>query len=181
VPIPKEDSLLMKMEKLTLNGPCPEKTFLPRLWKGSRLMPTPKDEVPKSSAGLGRVLIVSEDPMVQDFLAQMLGLLGYDHDSLQEWPKVILKPSWQRYDALFMESQFLEQFKLSKGGQFPYSPGSPLVVVLGDLPPMDEAGIFRVLKKPLDYRQMGRVMDECFSFKMQGHVSQDDEESERDY
>ena len=169
----------MKMEELTLNESCLDKTFLPSLWEGSSLMRMPKDEVPKSSSSLGRVLIVSGDPIIRDFLGQMLRLHGYDCEYLEELPKVMMEHSWKGFDALFIESQFLEQFKHSRENRDDNVTGPPQVVVLGDLPPSDEAGFFRVLNKPLDYRQMGRVMDECFAGKIQERTVKDEEGSER--
>lgn len=170
---------MMKNEQPTLHGTCLDKTFLPGIWEGSDLMRTPKDEVLKSSASLGRVLIVSGDHIIRDFLGQILKLHGYDCEYLEKFPKVMKKQPWKGFDALFIESHSLEHFKRGMGhGNFSV-PGSPLVVVLGDLHPPDETGLFRVLKKPLDYRQMGKVMDELLSLKTQRHPSQNEEDSER--
>lgn len=84
-----------------------------------------------------------------------------------------MEQTWKGFGALFVESHSLEQCKRGMGHGSSYVPDSPLVV-LGDLPPSNETGLFRVLKKPLDYRQMGRLMDECLSLKMQRRASQGD-------
>lgn len=174
VSIPNWDSNMMKNELPILHGTCLDKAIFPSIWEGSDLMRTPNDEVLKSSASLGCVLIVSRDHFIRDFLGQIVKLLGYECEYLEELPNVMKEQPWKGFDALFIESHALEHFKRGMGhGSFSV-PGSPLVVVLGDLPLSDETGYFRVLKKPLDYRQMGRVMDECLSLKTQRHASQGD-------
>lgn len=174
VPIPNGDSHMMKIEQSTPNGGCCNQTFLPSLWEGSDLMRTAKNEFLKSSASLGRVLIISKDHLIRDFLGQIVKLHGYDCEYLEELPKVMMAQTWKGFDALFIESHSLEELKHGLSSGASHVSGSPMVVVLGDLPPSNETGLFRVLKKPLDYRQMGRLMDECLSFKTQRHASQCD-------
>lgn len=135
-----------------------------------------------TSRSLGHVLIVSEDSMVRDFLGQMLGLLGYDNHSLKEWPAIPVEQSWQGFDAIFLESHFLNRLRNAKGSGTLEPQGSPMVVVLApehgdDLPSNQDSGMFRVLRKPLDYRQMGNIMDECFQLKLQAEGAQGLEES----
>lgn len=137
-------------------------------------MRTPKNEGLKSSASLGRVLIVTGDHIIRDFLGQISRLHGYDCEYLEEWPKVMMEKTWKDFDALFIESHSLEQFKRCMNYGASQAQDFPLVVVLGDLPPAEESGFFWVLKKPFDYRQMGRVMDECLSLKTQSRASQGD-------
>jgi hypothetical protein len=174
VSIPNGDSHMMKIEQPTLNGTCLDKTFLHSLWEGSDLMRTAKNEVLKSSASLGRVLIVSRDHLIRDFLGQILKLHGYDCEYHEELPKARMEQTWKGFDALFIEIHSLEQLKRGMRYGDSHASGSPMVVVLGDLPPSDETGLFRVLKKPLDYRQMGSLMDECLSLKTQRSASQGD-------
>ncbi|MEO8327540.1 MAG: hypothetical protein ABI618_16935, partial [Nitrospirota bacterium] len=101
-------------------------------------MRTPEDEVPNSSAGSGRVLVVSGDRKIRDFLGQIIRLHGYDCEYLEKLPTVILEQYWKGFDALFIESQFLEQFKHGKVHGAAFAPGPPLVVVLGDFPSAEE-------------------------------------------
>lgn len=68
----------------------------------------------------------------------------------------------------------LEQLKRGMSAEISHDSGSPMVVVLGDLPPSDETEYLRELKKPLDYRQMGILMDECPFLKTQRCASQGD-------
>lgn len=170
--IPNGDSRMMKVEHLTLNEICLDRIFVPCLREGSDLMRTGKKECLKSSASLGRVLIVSKDHLIRDFLGQILKLHGYDCEYLEELPKAIMEQAWKGFDALFIESHSLEHVKRGMRSGISHSSGSPMVVVLGDLPPSDINGFFRVLKKPLDYRQMGRLMEECLSLKMHRRASQ---------
>ncbi|MGE0473663.1 MAG: hypothetical protein AB7P17_08510 [Nitrospirales bacterium] len=134
------------------------------------------------SSSLGHVLILSEDSMVRDFLGQMLGLLGYDNQSYREWRTMDVEQSWRSYDAVFLESHFLSRFgDLEETGER-QSHDHPMIVVLApengdDLPFNQESGMIRVLRKPLDYRQMGRIMDECFQLKMQQDLFQGLEDS----
>ena len=169
----------MKIEQSTSNGACLDKTVLPGLWEVSDLMRTPKNEGLKSSASLGHVLIVSEDHSIRDFLGQILNMHGYDCDFLEVLPKGMMDKPLKGIDALFIESHFLEQLKQVLGHGGSSATGYPLVVVLGDLPPPNETGLFRVLKKPLDYRQMGTVMDALLLLKTHRHASQGEQESER--
>ncbi|MGD9850462.1 MAG: hypothetical protein AB7T38_04260 [Nitrospirales bacterium] len=136
-----------------------------------------------NSSSLGQVLIVSEDSMVREFLGRMLGLLGYDNHSLQEWLAIHVGQSWQGFDAIFLESHFLNRLGNAKGREIIKSQGFPMVVVLAskygdDLFPTQDSGMFRVLRKPLDYRQMGNIMDECFYMKLQAEEGQGQEESD---
>ena len=170
---------MMKSEQPTLNELCLGKTYLPSIREGRSLMRTPKNKVPNSSDSSGRVLVVSEDRKIRDFLGQMLRLHGYECEYLEKMPKVIVEPYWTGFDALFIESRFLEQFHHGTEHGVASAPNPPLVVVLGDYPSAKETGTFRVLKKPLDYRQMGRVLDEWLLLKIQGRASQGEEESDR--
>ncbi|MBA3966978.1 MAG: hypothetical protein H0X47_14645 [Nitrospirales bacterium] len=165
---------MLKVDQPTPNGACLDKTFLPSRLEGSDFMRMPKNETLNSRACLGRVLIVSRDHVIRDFLGQIIKLHGYDCEYLEELPEVMVEQTWKGFDALFIDNHFLEQFKHGMGHGSSYVSGYPLVVVLGDLPPSDETGLFRVLKKPLDYRQMGRLMDECLSLKTQRRASQGD-------
>ncbi|MGP0594766.1 hypothetical protein ACTRXD_19805 [Nitrospira sp. T9] len=110
--------------------------------------------------------------MIRDFLGQIVKLHGYDCEYLDELPKGIMEQTWNDFDALFIESHSLEQLKSGMSAEISHASVSPMVVVLGDLPPSDEARHFRELKKPLDYRQMGRLMDECLILKTQRRASQ---------
>lgn len=171
---PNGDPHRLKKEQSTPNEGCSDQAFLPSLWEGSDLMRTPKNENFHSSACLGRVLIVSRDHLIRDFLGQIMKLHGYDCEYLEEWPKVMVEQNWQGFDALFLDSHFLEQFKRGMGQGFSSVPGTPSVVILGELPPSEDSGFFHVVKKPLDYRQVGRIMNECLSLKIQRHVSPDE-------
>lgn len=174
VPFPNGDSHMPKVDQPIPNGANLDKTFLPSLCEGGDLMRTPNNEGLKSSACLGRVLIVSRDHLIRDFLGQIINLHGYDCEYLEEWPDVMVEQAWKGFDALFIENHSLEQFKRGMGHGASKAQGSPLVVVLGGLSPSDETGLFRVLKKPLDYRQMERVMEECLSLGTQRRASQSD-------
>ena len=142
-------------------------------------MGTAKNEVLQSSPRPGRVLIITRDHSIRDFLGQIVKLHGYDCEYLEELPKAIMEQAWKGFDALFIESHSLEQLKRGMSAGISHASVSPMVVVLGDLPPSDINGFFRVLKKPLDYRQMGRVLDEWLLLKIQGRASQGEEESDR--
>ncbi|GJL59745.1 MAG: hypothetical protein NPIRA03_26020 [Nitrospirales bacterium] len=142
-------------------------------------MITANNEVLQSSASVGRVLIVSRDRLIRDFLGQIVKLHGYDCEYLEELPKIVMEQTLRRFDALFIESCSLEQLKRGMKYGTSHALGSPMVVVLGELPVLDETRHFRELKKPLDYRQMGRLMDECLFLKAQKCASQGDEEVER--
>lgn len=171
---PTGDSHMLKTEQSTPNGACSDQTFLPSLWEGSDLMRTSKNETLNSSASLGHVLIVSQDHLIRDFLGQIIKLHGYDCEYLEEWPKSMVEETWKGFDALFIDNHFLEPFKHGMGHGFSNVQGAPLVVILGEPPPSEETGFFYVLKKPLDYRQLGRIMDECLSLKTQRYVSPDE-------
>lgn len=174
VPIPNGDSHMLKVEQPTPKGACLDKTFLPSLWEGSDLMRMPNNEILKSSDSLGCVLIVTKDPLIRDFLGQIVKLHGYHCEYFEELPKVMMAQTWKGFDALFIESHSLDELKRGLSlGAF-HTSRSPIVVVLGDLPPSEESGFFHVLKKPLDYRQMGRLMDECLFLKTQRRASQAD-------
>ncbi|WNM60529.1 hypothetical protein [Candidatus Nitrospira neomarina] len=137
-------------------------------------MGTAKNEVLQSSPRPGRVLIITRDHSIRDFLGQILKLHGYDCEYLEEFPKAMMEQTWKGFDVLFIESHFLEQLKHGMRSGTSHASGSPMVVVLGDLPQSGETRHFRELKKPLDYRQMGRLMDECLFLKTQRCASQDD-------
>lgn len=181
VPIPNWYSDMVHSKQRTLNGTCLGQTFLRSLRGGRDLMGTAKKEVLRSSPRLGRVLIVTRDHLIRDFLGQIVKLHGYDSEYLEELPKAMMKQAWKDFDALFIENDSLEQLKRDLSAEISHASGSPMVVVLGDFPPSDETGHFRELKKPLDYRQMGRLMDECLSLKTQRCASQSDEKVERNY
>lgn len=151
----------------------------PSLWEESDLMRTPKNKGLRSSASLGLVLIVTGDHIIRDFLGQIVKLHGYDCEYLEEWPKVMMEKPWKGFDALFIESHSLEQFKCGMSHGASHASDSPMIVVLGDLPPSEESGLLQVLKKPLDYRQIGRVLDEVLSLKTQRRASQGDEKFNR--
>ncbi|GJL69147.1 MAG: hypothetical protein NPIRA06_17820 [Nitrospirales bacterium] len=133
-----------------------------------------KNEVLQSSSWPGRILIVTGDHFIREFLGQIVKLHGYDCEYLVELPKVMTEQTWKDFDALFIEPHSLERLKRGMSAGISHAACSPMVVVLGDLPPSDETGHFRELKKPLDYRQMGRLMDECLFLKTQRCASQGD-------
>ncbi|WNM58379.1 hypothetical protein [Candidatus Nitrospira allomarina] len=137
-------------------------------------MGTAKNEGLQSNPGSGRVLVVTRDHFIRDFLGQIIKLHGYECEYLEELPKAMMEKTWKSFDALFIESHSLEQLKRGMSTGISHASVSPMVVVLGDLPPSDETGHFRELKKPLDYRQMGRLMDECHFLKSQRCASQGD-------
>lgn len=174
VPIPHWYSDMMIIEQRTLKETCLEQTFLRSLREGRDLMGTAKNKVLQSSPRLGRVLIVTRDHLIRDFLGQIIKLHGYDCEYLEELPKAMMEQTWKDFDALFIESHSLEQLKRGMRAGISRASVSPMVVVLGDLPPSDEPGHFRELKKPLDYRQMGRLMDECLFLKTQRCALQGD-------
>ncbi len=174
VPIPNWYLDMMNIKQRTLNGTCLGQTFLRSLREGRDLMGTAKKEVLRSSPRLGRVLIVTRDHVIRDFLGQILKLHGYDCEYLEKLPKAMMEQTWKDFDALFIESHSLERLKRGMSAEISHASDSPMVVVLGDLPPLDETGHFRELKKPLDYRQMGRLMDECLFLKTQRCASQGD-------
>ena len=132
----------------------------------------PECRLHDSNASIGRVLIISEDPMVRDFLRQMLRLLGYDSLALKGWPPCNLEELSQNVDAIFLEHHFYDQCGSHTGIPNKVGQDFPLMVVLApeessDVLPEQLPDRFRVLQKPLDYRQMGKIMDECFYLKMQ--------------
>lgn len=178
VPIPHWYSAMMNVEQPTLNETCLEHMLLPSRREGRNLMGTAKNEVLQASASLGRVLIVSRDRLIRDFLGQIVKLHGYDCEYLEELPKTVMAQTLRNFDALFIESSSLEQLKRGMRFGTSHAVGSPMVVVLGELPVLDDTRHFRELKKPLDYRQMGRLMDECLFLKAQRCASQGDEKVE---
>ncbi|WP_447963205.1 hypothetical protein [Nitrospira sp. Ecomares 2.1] len=165
---------MLKIEESTPSGGCSDRTLLPSLWGKCDLMRTTKNKNFNSNVSLGRVVIVSRNDLIRDFLGQIIKLHGYDCEYFEEWPKVLVEKNGQSFDALFIDDHFLDQCKRGLGHGLSYVPGAPLVVILGELPPSEDAGFFHVLKKPLDYRQIGRVMDECLSLKTQRRVSPDE-------
>ncbi len=178
VPIPHWYSAMMNVEQRTLNETCLEHMFLPSRREGRNLMRTANNEVLQSRDGLGRVLIVSRDRVIRDFLGQIVKLHGYDCEYLEELPKTVMEQTLRRFDALFIESSSLEQLRRGMRYGTSHAVGSPMVVVLGELPVSDDTRHFRELKKPLDYRQMGRLMDECLFLNAQRSASQGDEKVE---
>ena len=165
---------MKNIEQLTLQESCREQTFLRSLREGRDLMGTAKNEVLQSSPRPGRVLIITRDHSIRDFLRQIVKLHGYDCEYLEELPKAMMEQTLKDLDALFIESHSLEQLKRGMSAGISHASVSPMVVVLGDLPPSDETGHFRELKLPLDYRQMGRLMDECLFLKTQRCAPQGD-------
>ena len=167
---------MMIIEQLTRKETYREQTFLRSFREGRDVMGTAKNEGLQSNPRLGRILVVTRDHLIREFLGQIIKLHGYDCEYLEELPKAKMEQTWKNFDALFIESHSLEQLKrgMSMSTGISHASVSPMVVVLGDLPPSDETGHFRELKKPLDYRQMGRLMDEYLFWKTQKCASQGD-------
>lgn len=119
-------------------------------------MRTSKNEILNSSACLGRVLIVTGDHIIRDFLGQILKLHGYDCEYLEELPKARMEQTWKGFDALFVESHSLEQFKRGMRYGVSHASGFPMVVVLGDLPPSEESGLFPGAEKTVGLSPDGK-------------------------
>ena len=165
---------MMIIEQLTRKETYREQTFLRSFREGRDVMGTAKNEGLQSNPRLGRILVVTRDHLIREFLGQIIKLHGYDCEYLEELPKAMMEQTLKDLDALFIESHSLEQLKRGMSAGISHASVSPMVVVLGDLPPSEESGLFRVLKIPLDYRQMGRLMDECLFLKTQRCAPQGD-------
>lgn len=170
--VKKGNANMMPTEQLPLNEPCMEVSDLVGSKKSQRMSVWPESRFHDSNASIGRVLIISEDSMVRDFLRQMLRLLGYDSLALKGWPPVNLEELSQNVEAIFLEHHFYDQCRSLIGKPNEVGQDFPLMVVLApeessDALPEQLPDRFRVLQKPLDYRQMGKIMDECFYLKMQ--------------
>lgn len=132
----------------------------------------------ESTSGSGRVLIISEDSMVRNFLGEMARLHGYDSQYCREWRTRDLEHSWKDYDAIFLDSHFMRRLRNLDMYTEPNASERPMVVILGSelndcVFGKQETGLIRTLRKPLDYRQMGAIMDECVQLNSQKPGSPD--------
>lgn len=163
---------MMQIDHAKLNELCMDNPDCPSNKQNQEAFLRSEDHFQGSNASIGRILIISEDSMVRDFLGQMVRLFGYDSQVFCEWPLGNLWQSGQGVDAIFLEGNVWTRWQdLRREAAFP-GQGAPMIVVVARESQVDQllkqqVGVFRVLQKPLDYRQMGDIMEECFVRKCQ--------------
>ncbi|MDH4193943.1 MAG: response regulator [Nitrospirota bacterium] len=118
-----------------------------------------------------KVLIVSTDPFITDFLRGLVGAHGYDNDAVADFHEAVGRLQNGLAHVVFIDDSCLEMenFKnFQMRTQDLIEKGLPVILLTNeqmkqDLERLPKKRFFRIVRKPVDYLQIGQVMVDLMS------------------